>query len=176
MKFNSPNIKINKDVIIDILIILIALFIISKNYKSQINNAKSLEEKRDTEIKKNVVLNDIGKSEEVLNSYNKNFGKKDVSSVINIINNIAQAAGIEINSLRPLGEENYPVYVKYPFELKFDTHNYHLIGKFISNLENHPALFFVNLLSVKQSPGVGMPGEESNFKVELTLSIFVYKG
>lgn len=176
MKFNSSDIKINKDIIIDILIILIALFIISKNYKSQINNAKSLEEKRDAEIKKNMVLNDIGKSEGVLNSFNKGLSKKDVSSVINIINNIAQVSGIEINSLRPLREEDYPVYIKYPFELKFDTHNYHLIGKFISNLENHPALFFINLLNVQQSPGSRMSDRQDSFKVELTLSIFVYKG
>jgi len=176
MKFNSSAVNINKDKIINIIIILIALFIIFKIYKSQINNTKSLEEKRDAEIKKNTVLNDIGKSEGMLNAYNKGLSKKDLSSVINIINNIAQVSGIEINSLKPLRQEDYPVYVKYPFELKFNTHSYHPIGKFISNLENHPALFFVNSLSVKQLSEARMPGEEGNFEVELTLSIFVYKG
>ena len=176
MKFNSPDIKIDKDIIIDILIILTALFIISKNYKSQINKVKSLEEKRDVEIKKNVVLNDIEKYEKVLNSYNKGLSKKDVSAVINIINNIAQSSNVGIDSLRPLGEEDYPVYVKYPFELKFNASNYHLIGKFISNLENHPFLFFINLLSIQQSSGFEKSDEQDSFNVKLILSIFVYKG
>jgi Tfp pilus assembly protein PilO len=175
MRFNNAQIKIDKDVIADILMIALTLFVVSINYKSQINNAKSLEEKRDAEIKKNLVLDDIGKSEGALNAYNEGMSKKDVSEVINIINNIALVSGIEINSLRPLREEDYPVYIKYPFEIRFNTHNYHLIGKFISNLENHPVLFFINLLNVQQSSGFGMPDRQDSSKVELTLNIFVYK-
>ena len=176
MQFNSSGIKINRDIIINIVIIGIAVFIISKIYQSQVNNAKSLEEKKDSEIKKNMVLNDIGKSEGVLNAFNKGLSKTDVSSVINIINNIAQVSGIEINSLRPLREEGYPLYFRYPFELRFDVHDYHLIGKFISNLENHPALFFINLLSVRKPSAFRMQNKQDISNVELTLSIFVFKG
>lgn len=134
--------------IINIGVIILALIVAFKIYKSQSQSLELLKQEKQLEIKKNETLEDISKLGQKIKSYKDLVNNKDISSAINSISNIAKDTGLKIISIKPAGEENFPLYMKYPFELTAHSGNYSAIGKFISGLENSPDIFMVDLINI----------------------------
>jgi len=173
---NFKNIAISKDRIIIVAIIMITLFVANNIFKAGVSNIKSLKEKINAEIKKDTLINDIGKTEAIILTYKEEVNKKDISSVINTLGSIANKSGVKIIAVKPSRTEDFPVFSKHYFDLRCESDSYHSIGKFISNLESHRDVYFINTLSIKRAPISESKDQQSKFNVELTLNTVIIKG
>jgi len=152
------------------------LFFVVNLYGGQNRKIELLRANRDTEIKKNEVLVSIANFEKKMNSYKKLFNKRDISAVINTISNMAKDSNVKIISMKPRQEENFPAYLKYPFDIVIGVDSYHVIAKFISKIENHPDVFFIDRFEIKTLEKV-RESEQQVHKlfVGLTISTVVFK-
>lgn len=131
------------------LAVIIIFVVISINiYKSQTKNTASLNERKDTETKKNKVLEEIGQLQKNIDDLTNLVNSKDISATINNLNNMAREFSVKISAIKPAGIQDFPLYTKYPFELTVEADNYHQIGKFISKIETNPNIYTVESLSM----------------------------
>jgi len=170
--------------VLSIGIILFTLIITLIIYRVQIKKIELLHVNKDSELKKNEVLKEISRSEKTIKLYKNIFSKKDASSVMNTISNIARDSNVRLISIRPGNEENQPLYIKCPFILVIDADNYHAIGKFISSIENQSDIYFVDAISIRSQEESQIPDKEltgvskptNKLIVNLILSIIAFKG
>jgi len=155
------------------LIIIISLIIASSIYKSQAKNIKLLTQNKETETKKNEAIDKIMETDKAFKSYQKVLKKKDINTAINTISNIAQDSNIIINSLKPAKEEVGPVYIKYPFELLVSADSYHNIGRFISKVEAHGDIYFVDSLNIRAAD---VPNTPHKLTASIVLSTIELRG
>jgi Tfp pilus assembly protein PilO len=167
------NLNINKGVIVKIAIVVITLLVVNAIYGSQGAMIKSLEEKKEIELKKNQVITEISQSGKMLNSYKEFLNKKDASSIINTIGNIAKESGLKITSIKPNPQKKYPFYIKYSLDLSLGVDNYHTLGKFIRNLERYPDVYFIDKITIRSVTVNRAAQEIDTLKVDLTLSTIV---
>jgi Tfp pilus assembly protein PilO len=160
----------NKNKILNGAMVAVALFVAYRVYQNQEKTFVSLTTKRDVEIKKNQVLEEICQLDSKINAAKKSVNNKDTSSVINTIANIAKGNEIKIISIRPEKESGTEIYRKYPFELSISADSYHAIGKFISALENHPDIYYVALIRIK--PQIFWQDEKQVEKISANLSVY----
>ena len=164
----------NKNKVLNILIFVVAIYFAHNIYKNQVKELVSLNEKKDTESKKNVVLKEIRQSERKIFAYKEVINNKDISLTISTLNNMAKEFSVNILSIRPLPEKDYPIYIESPFNLKLEFNDYHTIGKFVSNLESHPNVYNVEVAGI--APEATQPGAEINkFSVDLKVSTILLK-
>jgi Tfp pilus assembly protein PilO len=144
----------HKNKVLNILVIFVALIIALNIYKGQVKAIKSLENQKDMETKKNEILGTLSGLEKNINSYKDFFTKKDISSLVNMLTNIAAESNIKVIAIKPLKEQNYAAYVKYPFDLVISAASYHQLGKFISKIESFPEVFYtvesMNMRSISE--------------------------
>jgi Tfp pilus assembly protein PilO len=159
-----------------IIIIILSLIIASNIYKSQLKTVESLKEKKDLEIRKNEILNQISQNiEKTLNPYKQLLNTKDTSLLIDTISNIAKESGIKINSLKPQTEEQKTDYIKYSFDLEIAASDYHNLGKFINKIENSSDVYLVEALNIKAIPGQSGEGPADRLSAELRLSTILMR-
>lgn len=164
----------NKNKIIHILVFIVILMIAKNIIINQNKNVKLLTSQIEEQGKKNGMLSDLSQVEKILAMYKNILNKKDMSSVINTISNIAADSKIKIELIRPLPAENSLVYTRYPFSLSFDVSGYHALGKFINKIERHPDVYFVDKISIK--PRQQTPEQQSNnLQVDLIISTIIFK-
>jgi hypothetical protein len=176
MKLKVMNsLSINKKNIINFIIIVIALPIAINIYKSQVKSIELLKNKKDIELKKNEVLQNISISEKTVNSYKDILNRKDISLVLNRISDIAKKSGVKIIWLKPVAPQDYSIYIKYSFDLAVDVDNYHTLGKFISALESNPDVYFVERLTIKSTEGPGELAQAEKLTINLTLSTILLR-
>jgi len=154
--------------LVNVLLLIIALVIAFRIYNKQVTNIGQLKQQKNAEIEKNKVLVKLGELGEKVKEYTEYINSKDLSSSINTISDMARESAVEITSIRPAGEEDQGVYIRYPYDLKVTSSSYHNIGNFISKLENHPAIFLVESAAI--SPAAGQD-ESQPEKVNVDLRI-----
>ncbi|MFA5115170.1 MAG: type 4a pilus biogenesis protein PilO [Candidatus Omnitrophota bacterium] len=152
---------------LSVLIIVVSLIVSANIYKSQTNKFNALGRVKDEEARKNTAIGKILETEKVFDSYRKVFKKTDINESINTITTIARECDITVNSIKPGKEETEQVYVRYPFALEVSASGYHNIGRFISKLENHSDICFVDSLNIKVPE---VTGTARRFAAEMTLS------
>jgi Tfp pilus assembly protein PilO len=170
--------------ILSIGIILFTLFITLIISRIQTKQIESLHANKDTELKKNEVLNEISRSEKTIKLYKNLLSQKDASSVMNTVSDIARDSNVRLISIKPAREENQPLYIKYPFVLVIASDNYHAIGKFISKLESQSGIYFINTISIRSQEESRTPDKEligeskptDKLIVNSILSIIAFKG
>lgn len=153
-------------------LILIALIISFRIYGAQQKKISALKEQKSAELKKNEVMESIGLTGEKLNDYKSFLNRKDISTVLKTLGNIAKESSVKIVSLRPGQERDSPEYTSYPFSLTVQADNYHLLGKFISNLENHPDVYIVEFASIRPQR---QTESSSNLAMDLQIETVLYK-
>lgn len=164
-----------KNYILNIIIIGLVLIIAMNIHKNQTKNIALLRETKKLEIRKNAVLGDIAQSEEKIRVFKDAVNKKDISSTMNTVSNIAKDLSIKIISFKPQSERNYTFYVKYPFDLSISAPDYHSIGKFISKLENHPDIYTVDRISIRPLLARGEGAPTHKLIADLTINTILVK-
>jgi Tfp pilus assembly protein PilO len=153
---------------VNVSLLVIALIIAFKIYNKQVTNIGLLNQQKNAEMEKNKVLLKLGELGVKVKAYKEYINSKDLSSSINTISELARDSTVEITSIRPAGEEDHGIYIKYPYDLKVASDSYHNIGNFISKLENHPSVFLVESAGI--TPGAGQD-ESQPEKVSVDLRI-----
>ena len=140
----------HKNLIFNIALVLGAVFIAYNFiYTRHLRVLPSLKQQQETEIKKNAVLEDVSKLEKRLNAYKNFLVKKDTSSVIGALNDMAKASGLEISSIRPETEQKFQAYIRVPFSLEMYADNYHALGEFISKVESSSDVYTVEDINIR---------------------------
>jgi hypothetical protein len=139
----------NKNKVFNIVLVIISLIFASNIYKKQIANINSLEANITEEEKKNRTLDNIGKLNSKIDAYRKLLPRKESDSSMNDINNIARNAGVKIMSNKTSGEESFPDYKKYIYDLAISSPDYDSLAKFINLLEVSQAVYMIDVLDLR---------------------------
>ncbi|MDD2751860.1 MAG: type 4a pilus biogenesis protein PilO [Candidatus Omnitrophica bacterium] len=148
----KPLLLKNKNKVINLAVLILSAYIALVIYQGQNTKVVNLANAKEMEIKKNEVLTEISQQQAIFNNYRSFVNAKDASQLSDAISNIAAAANAKIVSFRPMAEENFPVYSRFPFDIRVETNDYHSLGKFISSLESHQFLFDVESIKITAQP------------------------
>ncbi len=161
--------------IVNIAIIFAALFIAFKIYSNQAQESISLDQKKDTEIEKNALLQKIDKVNKEIESYRQFINNKEINNIITTIGDIAKSSSVEIVSIKPEAKEARDYYTKYLFNLRLLSANYHNIGGFISRLESAPDIFNVETINISQQVKQDAERRSEQVGVDLSISTILAK-
>ncbi|MFH0762389.1 MAG: type 4a pilus biogenesis protein PilO [Candidatus Omnitrophota bacterium] len=158
-----------------IVVILAALLIAFRIFTAQDKQVAALKQQKENEIKKNTALKSISELEKKLDSYKQFLSKKDASESLRKISSIAKRLSVNIVSLTPQAVEETAHYALSPFNLTVSAQNYHILAKFISELENDDDIYMIKLFSImpqgpadaKRGPGV--------LQAQIQLSTILYR-
>lgn len=160
----------HKNLIFNIALVLGAVFIAYNFiYTGYLKKSASLKEQKQTEIKKNAVLDEISKLEKSINAYKKFLVRKDTSLVIATLSDIAKATGLEISSIRPETEQKFPTYTKVSFTLEMHADRYHALGEFIGKVESSPDIYIIEDINIKTA------GREDKLFINLKVNKIFFK-
>lgn len=163
-----------KKSLLNIAVILVALLIAFKVYIGQDKETAALKQQKENEIKKNMVLKNIEALEKKLNSYKQFLNKKDILESVGKLNNIAKRSSINIISLTPQNTKETAYYTLYPFNLTISAQDYHIIAKFISELEKDNDIYMIDLLSIIPQGSYDSKGGPAELQVQMRLSTILY--
>lgn len=164
----------NRFLILNIGAVLLVLFVAFKFYQSAQAKIGELNLKKQTEINKNQVAENILGLENTLDSYKEILTKKDFSSVMSTISGLAKACNLKVVSIKPGPEDTFKDYLKFSFLVVVNVPDYHALGKFISQLESQRDAYLVDAIAIdinniEQDSAVG-----TNLNVNLTVSTISY--
>jgi len=161
----------NKSKILNIGIILLAVFVAFHVYRLGEEQANVLLQQKDQELKKNSALEDITRLERKMNMYKNVLVKKDLSAVMDTVSAIAKKSSVKIVSVKPSESESAPAYIKSSFNLVINAPNYHSLGSFIGQVENYKDIYIVEDVNITladpNKPGAGL-------NVNLRISTIAY--
>jgi len=160
----------NKNKIINIGVILLAIFASLYLYGMQSQQLASLEENKIEEIKKSEVIESLDRVEKRINSYKQTFSRKDLGSVIGSLTDIAKDTRVKIISVKPGSERQYPDYIRTSFLIVVRVADYHALGQFISKVENYKDLFLVEDVNIT-TDRTGQSGKNSEKDLDIGLKI-----
>lgn len=166
----------NTNNLINIGLIILSLIIGKNIYTSQVKKIDTLKADRDVELKKNALINDISEVQKKINSYKKVLPKRDASSIINSVTQIANSSQIKVISVNPEEEREYAAYNEISIRLSIVAPNYHKLGDFISRLENAPELYIINNFSIRPLAQTLESGDADKLSAELTVIAIIFKG
>jgi Tfp pilus assembly protein PilO len=159
-----------KNIFINIGVILLSLLIaFNFVYKKQQAELAALQEKKQTEEKKNVILDNISLLEKKIDAYTMLLAKKDSGSVISSINEMAKSSGVKIVAIRPGQEQQSTDYIKTSFDLTLQVDSYHALGRFISRLESYGDVYVVDSVEMRSDY------QAKGLSVNLRISSIAYK-
>lgn len=160
----------NKDKIINVGVILVALVAALYLFNMQNQQMVSLEESKNEEMKKSEVIESLGRVEKRIETYKKVFTGKDLGSVIDAMTDIAKDTKVNVISVKPGIEQRQPDYVKSSFLIVIRAADYHALGNFISKLENYKDLFLVEELNITSLSGQQDKKSDQGLDISLKIS------
>lgn len=142
----------DKNKIFNAAVIALALIIAVKIYGVKTQGINLLSEKKASEQKRTQLLKNISQWEKKIGAYGGIFNqqKKDAPFLINTIGKLAGEAQVKITLIKPGEKEKFPLYARYPLNLVVESDSYHALGNFISKLENHPDVYFLDTLELQK--------------------------
>lgn len=173
MEWTIP-ISRHKNKIVNIAVIIVALFFANNIYKTSIKSFDALKEDKEKEIERNRLLSNMGELNKRIVSYKNFLNQKDISLVINNIGDIAKDSGVKITLVRPEEEQLFPMYVRYSFNFGISVGDYKTLGNFISRLENSSDVYVVESINIAPE-FTGEDGELSGLNVNLKVSTFLFR-
>ncbi|MDD5281574.1 MAG: type 4a pilus biogenesis protein PilO [Candidatus Omnitrophica bacterium] len=160
----------NKTKIINAGIILLAIFIALYLYSMQNQQLDTLVENKNEEIKKSEVIESLNRVEKRIDSYKQTFSRKDLGSVIGALTDIAKDTRVQVISVKPGAQQQYPEYIKTSFLIVVRVADYHALGQFISKVENYRDLFLVEDINISTVNNQTDKRAERNLDISLKIS------
>ena len=159
-----------KNNILNLGIVILALFIAFQIYKGAQKQMNSLVLERDDELKKNEAAEEIAGLEKKIDEYKKVFVKKDPGAVIDTISAIAKKCAVKVVSIKPDSEEARADYIKLSFSITIRAPDYHALGNFVSQIESYQDVFFVDEIKIN-SAIAARAAEVAGKELEINLKI-----
>ncbi|MBM3246251.1 MAG: hypothetical protein FJZ13_02855 [Candidatus Omnitrophica bacterium] len=165
----KDEVSIDRNKIFNIAIVIVSgLIAFNFIYKKQQQEVRALKDKKDTEIKKNEVLESISQLDRRIGAYKNLLVHKDTSSIINSITDIARESGVKLASIRPSQEQRSADYIESSFDMVLNSASYHPFGKFISRLESSRDVYVIDAIKIT-------PVYEANeLKAEVRVSNIIF--
>ncbi len=160
----------NKNVILNFAVIILSLVIALQLYRSANSQISTLTQQKNDELEKNKVVEDIAGLERKAEAYKKVFVKRDLASVMDVISGIAKESSVKIISVKPFGEDSLGNYLNSAFLINFSASSYHVLGDFISRIENHKDIYQVsevNINSIVTNEDSPTPSLELNVSLKI---------
>lgn len=167
---NFDLVERNKNLIVNIGIVVIALFIawhLHNSANSQINN---LVQQQESELEKNKVAQDIAALEQKSEKYKNTFVKKDLAEIMDILTGITKNTQVRILSVKPVAEEATENYRISSFLITLKATNFHALAEFISRVESYKDIYLINEVGIS-STAVQPSGPGDNTDLAVTLKI-----
>lgn len=148
--------KINLNQIISVVILVVALLISIKIFQGENKKNAQIKLIQNEQRKKNEILLRITDKKSKIELYKESLKPRDKRDIINKITNLARAAGVKINSLKPQEQRSSrrmavnEIYNKMFFNLAIEVSGYHQLGKFITSLESDLMMFVVESLQIER--------------------------
>ncbi|MFA5199771.1 MAG: type 4a pilus biogenesis protein PilO [Candidatus Omnitrophota bacterium] len=162
----------NKNRLLNLGIILLAVFIAFQIYKNADLEVKELDKKKANELKRNQEMEQIANLEVKIESYKRVFTKKDISYVLDSVSKIAKNAQVKFVSIKPMDSEASLDYIKSAFLITVTSPTYHALANFINQVESSVDLYIVGEVSITSSNlGYSMGQEQDNSDLTLNLKI-----
>ncbi len=164
------NITQRKDTMIFVLLLVLAFFIgYNVIYKSRLNKINSIGSQIEEEEKKNEALEIIAVLERRLQAYQKrSFSTTEITQLVDKISELAERAGIEIETFNPKQAISRKEYIELSLEVLLRC-NYHKLGKLLSLIESNQELIWVKRLNI-QKPADSGPTEARIPRINLAVS------
>lgn len=165
----------NKNKVLNFGVIIFALFISFQIYNFSDQQVKSLILKKNDELKKNKISEEIAVLEKKIEGYKKVFVGRDMSFIIDTMSMIAKESLVKIVSIKPEGVEKSVDYIKSSFSISVSAPSYHSLGKFISLIENNKDIFLVEevIISSKRE-NLSTVSDSTALDVSLKISTVSY--
>ena len=160
----------NKNKIMNVGVILLAIFAALYLYSMQSQQLVSLEENKNEEVKKSEVIESLSRVEKRISSYKQAFNKKDLGSVISAMTDIAKDTRVKLVSVKPGTDQQFSEYVKTSFLIVVRVADYHALGQFITKVENYKDLFLVEDVNITAANTV-LPGKMAERDLDISLKI-----
>ena len=93
----------NKNAILNVAILVLALIISIKIYQNQDAQIAALKIQKQSEAENNIVFKNLTQLDNKINTYKRSFKIRNSGEVMNTIGEIAKSSGLKIDSIRPLG-------------------------------------------------------------------------
>lgn len=176
MELKNISLIKNKNNLINIGLIVLALIIAKNIYSGQGGKIEKLRANKTMELKKNALIGDIGRLEKRIDAYKKVLYKRDTSSIINSITQIAGNSQIKITSVKPEEEKEYAAYNQISVKVSIVAADYHKIGDFISKLENAPDFYIIEEFSIRPLIEKSEAREADRLSADLRVIAIIFKG
>jgi len=160
-----PKLFKSKVIVVNLIIIIIALFIAIKIYQSQTKEIESWQIQIEEEQTKQKIGKNISKLDNRLQQYRNQYVRKDTAIFMNNISNIAKELGIEIVTLKPAEERAYKNYTKPEFSFTVRAPNYETLVRFINRLEINSDFYTIEALDLSYSDDNNFKGLTANLSV-----------
>jgi len=165
----------NKNIILNLGVVVLALFIALQIYNGINEKINSLTRQKDTELKKNEASVEIASFEKKIDAYKKVLVKRDLGSVMDAVSAVAKQYAIKVLSIKPDQEEAGPDYIKSSFSLVIIAPDYHALGNFVSRIESYEDIYFVDEVNIGSPDTRGAVREVgTGLKVDLKISTISY--
>lgn len=187
MAFLANNIDLasllkNKKKITNALIIVLALMVSFNIYSRQNKLNLSIKSKVELENKRNRLLDMLSISETKITAYKNLLVDRDLTSVINAVNQIARDSRVKIVSVKPRKEQDFIIYKKMSVGVFLLADNYHRVGEFVSRLESSSDIYKLEVLKIipakklSSTVGSGVAQEEgASLFIEAEISRFSFQ-
>jgi hypothetical protein len=172
---NLDLIERNKNLIVNIAIVIVALFIAFHLHKSANEQISALVAQQGSELEKNKVAQDIAALEQKSEKYKNTFVKRDLGEIMDILTAITKNTSVKILSVKPFAEEATENYHSSAFLITLKAASYHALGDFISKVENHKDIYLVSEINIgSTSSQPSTPGENTELAVTLKINTISY--
>jgi hypothetical protein len=172
---NYDLIERNKNIILNIGIIVLALFIAFRMHSSSNVEVNTLIEQQGSELEKNKVAEDIAMLEQKSETYKKTFIKRDLAAIMDILTGIAKNTSVKILSVKPYTEEAFDSYFNSSFLITLNAPGYHALSNFISKIESHKDIYLVSEINISSALSQSnTPEASTDLGVSLKINIISY--
>jgi Tfp pilus assembly protein PilO len=172
---NFDLIERNKNLIVNIAVVIVALFIAWHLHQSANQKIGLLVQQQGSELEKNKIVEEISALEQKSENYKNTFVKRDLSEIMDILTQVAKNSSVKILSVKPFAEEPNENYYNSSFLITLKEVSYHALGDFISKVENHKDIYLVseiNISSVSSQPSA--PSDRNELGVILKINTISY--
>lgn len=165
----------NKNMILNLGIVILALFISFQIYKGIEERINVLAAQKNDELKKSEAASEITSLEEKIDGLRKVFVKKDLGAVIDTISAIAKKSSVRVASIKPDIEEAHADYIKSSFLITINAPDYHALGDFVSQVESYQDIYIIDELRiVSEGSGQVAANADRGLKINFKISTISY--
>lgn len=155
-----------------IALVVISLMLARNNFVGQTQAISMITKKIEVEKKRNDELLRLEKAKKLSESTRQMINRKNLSMVINHINDFAKETLVTVVSIRPQTEKDMGDYIVYPYDISLSADGYHAVSEFISRVENSQDIFIIDDVTIKPDTQNESSGKNARLVVGMRINTY----